>query len=85
VDEGKHELKVTTSLRPSEFRRNFDCRAGQIVYAHPDLNTVNSEPWGLWRQTIKFEGGIRLDREPFEEEKGWRRLLFYNGRWLGED
>jgi len=85
VDEGKHELKVTTSLRPSEFRHKFDCTAGQIVYAHPDLDVVKSEPWGFFRQKKQFEGEIRVDHEPFEGDKGWRRLLFYNGTWYGRD
>jgi len=85
VDEGTHELKVTTSLRPSEFRRKFDCTAGQIVYAHPDLDTVKSEPWGLFRKKIKYEGEINIDREPLEDYDGWKRLLFYNGTWLGDD
>jgi hypothetical protein len=85
VDQGEHVLKVATSLRPSEFRRKFDCTTGRTVFAYPDLEVVKSEPWGLMRQKKQFEGEIRVDHEPFEENKGWRRLLFYKGTWYGRD
>jgi len=85
VAKGKHELKVATSLRPREFRRTFDCQSRQIIYANPALETAKSEPWGFLRHKIKFEGEIKVDRQPFEDYDGWRRLLFFNGRWMGQD
>ena len=85
VDEGRHELKLTTSLKPGEFRRKLDCTPGQVFYVHPELRTVKSEPWGLLRRKIKYEEDIRIDRQPLEDYEGWRRLLFYNGKWFGRD
>lgn len=85
VGEGKHELKVITSLRPREFRREFDCKSGQIIYTHPKLDLVKSDPWGLFGQTIKYEGEIRIDHKPMDDYEGWKRLLFYNGNWFGAD
>lgn len=85
VEEGKHELKLNTSWRPREFRRKFDCKPGQIFYAHPKLDLVKSEPWGFLRQKTKYEGEIRIDHQPLEDYDGWKRLLFYNGNWFGGD
>jgi hypothetical protein len=85
VNEGKHELKLKTSWRPREFRRQIDCKSGQAFYAHPGLELVKSEPWGLWEQKTKYEGDIYIDHQPSEEYGSWKRLLFYSGNWFGDD
>jgi hypothetical protein len=85
VPEGQHELRITTALKPSEFRGEFECEPGQRVYAYPHLKLVRSEPWGVWGKKYKYEGGIVILRTPTREYEGWKRLLFYNGEWFGED
>lgn len=85
VAEGKHEVRLTTSLKPREFRRKFICKPGRILYVYPQVKMVKSEPWGLWRREVKYEGEISVNSEPLESHEDWRRLLFYNGKWLGED
>jgi hypothetical protein len=85
VDEGRHELKLKSSRMPREIRRKFDCKPGQVFYAHPKLDLVESEPWGLLRKKTKYEGDIRIDHQPLEDYGGWKRLLYYNGNWFGVD
>lgn len=90
VAEGEHEVRVTTLFRPGEFRRKFECQSGDILYAYPQLQLVESEPYGLWRARYIHEGVIRIDRGVLdayvgEAYIGWRRLLFYKGMWLGDN
>ena len=86
VNEGEHEVSLTTSWRPKEFRRKLHCKPGQIFYAHPKLDLVASEPWGVFRtHKNQFEGEIIVNHQPLESYEGWRRLLFYRGKWLDED
>ena len=85
VAEGEHEVSLSTFSRPKEFRRKFHCKPGQIFYAHPKLDLVESEPWGFLRHRSKYEGEIIVSHHPLESYEGWRRLLFYSGKWLGED
>jgi len=85
VDEGRHELKLRSSRTPREIRRRFDCKPGQVFYAHPKLDLVKSEPWGLLRKKTRYEGDISIDHQPLEDYDGWKRLLFYNGNWFGVD
>jgi hypothetical protein len=85
VDEGKHALKMKSWWTPREFQHQFDCKLGQVFYAHPKLDLVKSEPWGLFRKKSKYEGDIRIGHQPLEDYDGWKRLLFYNGKWLGSD
>lgn len=85
VAEGEHELSLTTSWRPREFRRKFYCKPGSVLYAYPELEMVASEPWGFWGWKTKYQGVIAIDNQPSKEYEGWKRLLFYNGKWLGDD
>jgi hypothetical protein len=85
VSEGKHELRVTTSFKPREFSRKFICEQERIFYVYPQLERIKTKPWGFWRKKYKYKGEIAIHSEPLESHDGWRRLLFYNGKWLGED
>lgn len=85
VAAGKHELKITTIFKPGEFRREFECQPGNIFYAYPQLELVKSEPYGLWRRKFKYEGEITINRQPLNNHESWKRLLYYRGRWFGED
>ena len=86
VDEGEHEVRLTTSWKPKAFRSKFDCKSGDIVYVYPKLELVSSEPWGyLGNKKTKYEGEIVIERQPPEGYEGWKRLLFYSGTWLGGD
>jgi len=90
ITAGEHEVRVTTHFYPGEFLRKFECQVGDIIYAYPQLQLVESEPYGLWRSRYKYEGIIRIDRNALdsyvgEAYIGWRRLLFYKGMWLGDD
>jgi hypothetical protein len=85
VAEGKHEVRLTTSLKPREFRRQFICKPGRILYVYPQIELVEAEPWGVWRRKFRYEGEITVNSEPLESHDGWKRLLFYNGKWIGED
>jgi hypothetical protein len=85
IAEGEHTLTVTTSNKPSEFQRTFLCEPEDILYVYPQLKQIQTEPWGLWRIRWQYSGEIAINSEPLESHDGWRRLLFYNGKWLGED
>ena len=78
VAEGEHELRLTTLLKPDEFQRKFICEPGSIIYLYPQIELTESEPWELW-------GQITVNSEPIGSHEDWRRLLFYNGKWLGDD
>lgn len=82
VSGGEHELKVTTSFKLRDFRRKFLCEPGSIFYVYPPIARVVTEP-SWWGPGFKYEGGVR--DEPLESHDSWQRLLFYNGKWLGED
>ena len=85
VAEGQHELRITTSLKPREFRHTLECKPSKNIYVYPQLKLVESEPWGFWRSKLKYDSGITVDSQPLESYEGWKRLLFYNGKWLGGD
>jgi outer membrane protein assembly factor BamE (lipoprotein component of BamABCDE complex) len=85
IAEGEHTLTVTTSNKPSEFHRTFLCEPEDILYVYPQLKQIQTEPWGLLRIRWQYSGEIAINSEPLESHDGWRRLLFYNGKWLGED
>lgn len=86
VPQGEHEFKITTSLHPSEFRRKFSCMSGEIVYVYPRLKVVASDRYGLlWTKQMMIEGDIEIYNRPVESYEGWRRLLFYSGKWFGND
>jgi hypothetical protein len=85
VPEGQHELRITTSLKPSDFHRKFECNPGQRVYVQPHLKLVKSEPWGLWGKRLRYEGEISISHRPVTEYDGWKRLLFYDRTWFGDD
>jgi hypothetical protein len=85
VDGGEHEVRLTTSLKPPEFSRKLVCKPGSLLYVYPRLELVETEPWGIWRRRIKYEGEISLDSQPPESGKAWKQLLFYNGKWLDEE
>ncbi len=85
VVEGEHELRVATVGKSVEFRRKFSCDPGSIYYVSPQFEWVESEPGGMGFPKFEYKGEISDDREPLESQKGWRRLLFYNDKWLGDD
>jgi hypothetical protein len=85
VTEGQHKLTVTTSHKPREFDRTFFCEPGDIFYVYPDIGTIKSEPWGIARSSWQYSGEITINSEPLETHDSWRRLLFYDGKWLGEE
>jgi hypothetical protein len=86
VGEGVHEIRLTTSFKPPEFRRKFSCRGGSSLYIYPQIELVETEePWGLLQKNYMFDGEIFVSNEPLEPHENWRRLLIFNGKWLGED
>jgi hypothetical protein len=86
VPQGEHEFKITTSLHPSKFRRKFKCNSGEIVYVYPRLKVVASDRYGLLlTKQMMIEGDIEIYNRPVESYEGWRRLLFYSGKWFGND
>lgn len=85
VSAGKHEIKATTLFAPGEFRREFECHPGNIFYAYPQLELVKSEPYGLWRWRFKYEGEISINQKPLNNHESWKRLLYYRGKWFGDE
>jgi len=86
VAAGVHELKITTGLSPTDFRRTFECQAGKVFYVYPRNKLVDSEPWGRWKlERVVVEGDIEISNQPLESYDGWKRLLFYSGNWYGRD
>jgi len=86
VSEGGHELKITTGYRPWEFHREFDCKGDEVFYVYPRHKLVDSEPYGFTpSKKTMFEGDIEISNQPLESYDGWKRLLFYSGKWFGED
>lgn len=85
VTAGTHELKATVHFAPGEFRREFECHPGNIFYAYPQLELVESEPYGLLRRRFKYVGEITMNREPSNDYEGWKRLLYYRGTWFGDE
>ena len=85
VSGGPHELRLTTSLKPKDFHHFFECEPGRNLYVYPQLALVESEPWGIWRRNFNYDGQITVTNRPLESHEGWKRLLFYNEKWLGDD
>ena len=85
VTEGIHELKITVRHSPRDFRREFECRDGNVFYVYPRLRVVESEPWGVWKKQFRIDGDIELYEKPIEAHEGWKQLLIYSGNWLGTD
>jgi hypothetical protein len=85
VDNGSHELMVKTNLKPYKFQKTISCESEKRFFVYPQFKMVKGEPAGLWRSPWKYEGGIAVTDAPQEPHEGWQRLLFYNGRWIGDD
>jgi hypothetical protein len=79
---GKHELKIRTPVKPSHFQREFSCEAGARYIAYPDFKTTQSE---TDTRNERYEGEIIVRETSLEALHGRRRLLFYNGKWMGVD
>lgn len=85
VTEGEHELTITTRHRPHEFRSKLECKGGDAIYVYPRHKLTDSEPYGVWRARIQVEGDIEIYDQPIEPYDGWKRLLFYSGKWFSGD
>jgi hypothetical protein len=84
IAQGDHEVSIRTSLKPYEFRRAFECKAGETFYAYPQLELIESEPRGFWGRKFEYAVEIKVDSQLSGSYEGWRRLLFYRGEWLGD-
>jgi hypothetical protein len=85
VSEGKHELKVKTALKPGDFRRHFICKPRSILYAYPKIELVETGMRDAQKTTYMYEGELVISDTLQDIFRGRRRLLFYQGTWLGED
>ena len=56
-----------------------------MFYVYPRHRVVESEPWSVWKKQFRIDGDIEIYDKPIEAYDGWKRLLFYNGKWLGQD
>ncbi len=79
VAEGKNELKMKRShgFMPHAFRRKFFCDPGSVCYAYPKREIPDGKG--------RVEAEIAVTKQPVGTPEGARRLLFYNGKWLGDD
>lgn len=85
VAEGRHELKITAIHSPTGFDSKFECQSGNVFYIYPRHKLVESEPWGVWGKKFMMEGEIEIYNQPIEPSEGWKRLLYYSGKWFGKD
>ena len=84
VEEGSHELLIDTSLKPHKFRNTVFCESQKRIFVYPSLNKIRTESKSLFGVPWKYEGGIDVRDAAQESHDNWRRLLFYNGRWIGD-
>ena len=83
ISEGEHKLTVTAWAKSRDFHRTFLCEPGTIYYVYPQLELIITRDWrGI---TSQYSGEIAVYSEPLESHDGWRRLIFYNGKWFDDD
>jgi hypothetical protein len=85
VEEGSHEILIDTPIKPHKFRNTISCESQKRFFVYPSLNKIRTEPKSLFGVPWKYEGGIDVRDAAQESHNDWRRLLFYNGRWIGDE
>ena len=85
VEEGSHKLLIDTPIKPHKFRNTVVCESQKRFFVYPALNKKRTESSGLFGAPWEYEGGIDIRDAAQEPHDSWRRLLFYNGRWIGDD
>jgi hypothetical protein len=71
---------------PRGFHRTISCQPGGVMYVYPRIETLQGSAKGLFGGTKnEYRGEIIVSDTPEESLEGRQRVLFYNGRWIGDD
>lgn len=74
------------TAEPSGFHHTISCRPGAVMYVYPRIQTLVGSAKGPFGGTKnEYRGEIIVSDTPEASLDGRQRVLFYYGRWIGDD